>query len=213
MKTRNVTTLYLVLLSLVVQSQTNIQREKDIQHWKMQPNGCIHFFDNEQFNGFLLDASKWDFSKSHLIHFISSTTNLIIDANSFIVETDTSIVWKFENLLRDTLKNNDTLITFPPDINMDFYYRQYVRFSIKGKDYLYVGFHIVDNDNSTTNKPCMEKQSNIKICLNELYILIASRHFLFQHYKWAKYDYQFFVLYDIELDNINFVYFESKKTK
>lgn len=183
------------------------------QYWEKLPDASAHYYDNEQFVGILLDGNKLSYSsKSLLIKTIDCRTNLLIDTNSLIVNIDTSIIWKFEESLKDTLKKNDTLITFQPHVNINFYYRQYVRFYINNSDYLFVGFHTADNLVSNEEKAYYKyQQDSFKVCLNELDIIIYSRLFLSQHFKWAKYDHQFFVLYEIDKGTMEFVYFENKR--
>lgn len=183
------------------------------QYWEKFPNASAHYYENEQFVGILLNGNKLSYSsKELLIKTIQCRTNLLVDTNSFIVELDTSIIWKFEKLLKDTLKNNETLITFQPHVNINFYYRQYVRFHINNNDYLFVGFHTSDNLVSDEEKAYYTHQKDsFKVCLNKLDTTISSRLFLSHHYRWAKYDYQFFVLYEIGSGKMDFIYFESKR--
>jgi hypothetical protein len=189
----------------------NTNQEAIKKHWEMQPNACVHYFNNNQFTGLLLDATKWQFAKYYLTQLISSMTNFIIDTNSFDVCHDTLVIWAFESVFKDTLAKNDTLITFPSETNINFYYRQYVRFCVDRRDYLFVGFHTTDNLTSDGEKTYYRHQDSFRVDLDELEMLISSRIFRFEHYKWALADYQFFILYDIELKSMKFVYLECKR--
>ncbi|GEM_PF-3104604 len=176
------------------------------QYWERMPDASAYYYENEQFVGILLDGSKLSYSSKYfLTRIIQNKTNLSVDTNSFVVDIDSSIVWKFEKLLKDTLAKNDTLITFQPQDSINSYYRQYVKFHANNSDYLFVGFHIAD---SLVREP---QKDGSKVFLNELDKLICSRFFLSQSYNWVTYDTQFFVLYEIAKEKMNFVYFESKR--
>lgn len=143
----------------------------------------------------------------YLTNLISSMTNIVIDTNSFHVNIDTAMIWDFEKNLRDTLMKNTKIILYPNNKGIEYYYRQYVGFIVNEVKYLFVGFHINENNEVSIENKQLDSS---KVNLSEFQIIMNSRKFLFMHYKWVRYDNQFFVLYNFETKKFNFVYFDQK---
>lgn len=179
------------------------QSDRAHKYWENLPDAKINFYNNDGFWGILLDGNKM--APEHQYSFFMSVKNrlnICIDANVFKVDADTSIVWDFEKLLKDTIEKNKELLLIPPDMALCDYIRQYVRFSSNDMDFLYVGFHVPDYD--TKNRKYVR-------ALSEYRFLIYSKSFVSEHHRWVLYDNQFFVLYEIGKKELKFVYFETKR--
>ncbi len=168
--------------------------------WEKQADAKVHFYNNDDFWGILLDGRKFSFPNQQLVFVkLEYLTHFSVDSSAFEVDTDTSIVWEFEKLLKDTIERNAELLSFPPKMKLCHYIRQYIKFTYNHKDYLLVTFTQLDS---------IEQMYERK--LDKMNSLIYSRNLVSYHYRWSLYDYQFVVLYEIGSREMQFVYIETK---
>jgi hypothetical protein len=195
-----------LILSLTCFSQVN-KNEFYNNHWTNKPSACVHFFNNNQFVGLLMDGNKLKLIYPYLKENIESITKMNFDSNLFDIEIDSMLIFTFEKSLKDTLSKNDSLLIFPPNLSIDSYYRQYFILNYNGINYVFIGFHI-NSDNIKDGTYYYNSTDSLRVQLNDFQLMLDSRRFIYQHYKWIINDIQFYVLYNIESKKMKF--FRSK---
>jgi len=188
------------------------QDVKYITHWKNKTDCCLHYFNNAQFVGLLLDGSKLQFVDPFLCKKIKGLTQFVLDSVAFKVQIDTLLIHEFENNLKDSLSNNKLLLNKPPFLDISFYYRQYIGFVFDGKSYLFVGLNL-DLDrlqwiDGRYYYPNFENSSHVE--LSEERILVDSRHFIFPAMDYSKnFNNPIYILYEIVNARLKFIFVES----
>lgn len=179
-----------------------------IKHWEGKINSCEYFFNNEEFVGFLLDGNKLKEADILLSMKIKGRVGIDIDTSYAFstVKMDTAIVYEFEKILKDTLiKNESILLSDPPYLSEQFYFRQYIEFQHNSSNYLLVSFQL-DVDNLLLK----EERYYFKDRQERSYkrhLLIDTRNFVSPALdQWKRVNDPFYVLYNIDKKMMNFFF-------
>lgn len=185
-----------ILCFCCIHAFSQIVHDKNFRHWEHVSDGCVRYFQNDLYCGFLINANRLDtMEKAYLTNLIFSMLDR--KDNLEYEDVDSVLIDTFENMLVDTLNSNKNIVTFAPGGRLSDYIRQYTAFRMNNHLYLFVGFHEDDT---------MKEDSLF-------FHLVYSRAFLYKHIQWCTYDEQFFLCYDCEKKEITFVYFDQKLGK
>lgn len=179
-----------------------------IKHWKRKENSCIHFFQNDKFVGYLLDGKILIKSDFFILSRIQNATNFLIDSNSFNINIDTPIVIRFEDMIIDYFNENpDLLLPNPKYLDFSFYIRQYVGFNYQNTKYLFAGFQLdKENVKFIDGKYFLDSFEKRNY---DLYNLIYTKIFFHpSNLRWSKINDFFYVLYNIETEELEFYFMD-----
>lgn len=189
---------YFILCYCISQSD-----EKYIRHWSNKPNSCVHFFNDDNFVGLLLDGNILKETDLYLLNKIKRITNVVSDSLQYFV-IDTLEILNFEKYIYCLFKENDSLSSMISNLRTEFYVRQYLGFRYENSNYLFACFmldrlNLRSENNSyyyVDNKSYFE------------YKLVYSR-LLFSHGldSWKRTNNLFYVLYNFDLNYIIFYFF------
>lgn len=168
--------------------QRLLKDKRYMRFLESRSNCCLKVIDESNCQGLVVDASCLSKADKQLDAFIRKLTatdsNDVLSYNNFVSDT---LINKFEKVLIDSVASSSN--HFFKDICKNSYYRQYVGFKLKGKNYLLVGF-----EQKKPFKRKRDRKNDFKI-----FELTYSRFLLIDNIDAFPTDVsRFWILYDVE---------------